>query len=147
MVFLPRAPHRCSPKCPSSPCRLRWQRLAFCVFRLLKVGPTALLILLDANRSWRDVLRRDCPSMWLQAYFVNQVPPQPDGPRLLSWCDFATTSTRHWRHMIKHGRDPMLRRMLGMKIPHNPVEFFYLQTYNYSGFVTSVVCALPLIVL
>ena len=34
--------------------------------RLLKVAPTALLILLDANRLWRDVLRHDCLSMWLQ---------------------------------------------------------------------------------
>ena len=30
MVFLPRAPHRCSPKCHSPPCRMRWPRLAFC---------------------------------------------------------------------------------------------------------------------
>ena len=37
--------------------------------RLLKVAPTALLILLDENRSWRDVLRHDCLSMWLQATF------------------------------------------------------------------------------
>ena len=58
--------------------------------RLLKVAPTALLILLDANRSWRDVVRHDCLSLWLQASFINQVLPQPDGPRLLSWCDFAT---------------------------------------------------------
>ena len=27
--------------------------------------------------------------------------PQPDGPRHLSWCDFATNSTRRWKHMIK----------------------------------------------
>ena len=69
--------------------------------RFLKVAPTALLILLDANRSWRDVLRHDCLSVWLQATFVNQVLPHPDGPMLLSWCDFATTSIRRWKHIVK----------------------------------------------
>ena len=69
--------------------------------RLLKVAPTALLILLDANRSWRDLLRHDCLSMWLQATFVSQVLPHPDGTMLLSWCDFATKSTRRWKHMVK----------------------------------------------
>ena len=69
--------------------------------RLLKVAPTALLIPLDANRSWRDVFRHDCLSMWLQASFVNQVLPHPHGSRLLSWCDFATNSTRSWKHTIK----------------------------------------------
>ena len=68
--------------------------------RLLKVAPIALLILLDANRSWRD-LRHDCLSMWLQATFVSQVLPRPDGTMLLSWCDFATNSTRRWKHMVK----------------------------------------------
>ena len=69
--------------------------------RLQEVVPIALLILLDANRSWRDVLLHDCLSMWLQASFVNQVLPHRDGPMLLSWCDFATTSTRLWKHMVK----------------------------------------------
>ena len=32
MVFLPRAPHRCSPKFPNSPCRSRWPRLALYLF-------------------------------------------------------------------------------------------------------------------
>ena len=100
-VFLPRAPHRCSPKFPSHSCRSRWPRLAFYLPRLQKVVRTALLILLDANRSWRDVLRHDCLSMWLQATFVNQVLPHLDGPMLQSWCDFAATSTRRWKHMVK----------------------------------------------
>ena len=74
-------------------------RLLF-LSRLLKVAPTALLILLYANRSWCEVLRHDCLSMWLQAPFVNQVLPQPDGPRFLAWCVFATTCTRRWKHMM-----------------------------------------------
>ena len=41
--------------------------------RLLKVASTAPLSLLDSNRSWRDVLRHDCLSMWRQATFVNHV--------------------------------------------------------------------------
>ena len=69
--------------------------------RLLKVAPSAPLILLDANRSWRDALRHDCLSMWLQATFVSQVLPHPAGPMLLSWCDFAVSSTRCWKHRAK----------------------------------------------
>ena len=52
-------------------------RLLF-LTRLLKVATTALLILLDANRSWCDVLRHGC----LSHVAANQVLPQPDGPRL-----------------------------------------------------------------
>ena len=69
--------------------------------RLLKVAPTALLILLAANRSQRDALRHDCLSMWLQATFVNQVLPHPAGPMLLSRWDSAISSTRRWKHMVK----------------------------------------------
>ena len=102
MVFLPRAPHRCSPKFLSTPLQIAMAatRLVY-LPRLLKVASSALLILLDANRSWREVLRHDCLSMWLQAIFINQVLPHTDGPMLLSWCDFAATSTRRWKHMVK----------------------------------------------
>ena len=102
MVFLPRALHRCSPKVSQPPLQIA-MALARLLYlpRLLKVAPTALLILLDANRSWRDLHHHDCLSMWLQATFVSQVLPRPDGTMLLSWCDFTTKSTRRWKHMVK----------------------------------------------
>ena len=109
--------------------------------RLLKVAAAALLILLDANRSWRDVLRHDCLSMWLQATFVNQVLPHPDGPMLLSWCDFATTSTRRWKHVIK-----AWARSWDEDAPQT-CGVLYIQMYNYIGLVMSVACPLPRIVL
>ena len=34
--------------------------------------------------------------------------------------------------------------MLGIKIPHIPAEFLYIQTYNYIVTVTSVVCPVAL---
>ena len=74
--------------------------------------------------------------MWLLS-FINQILPQPDGLRLLSWCDFDTNSTRRWK----------LIWMLWIKILHIPAEFLYIQTCYYNGLVTTVVCPLPLIVL
>ena len=57
-----------------------------------KGGPTALLILLDTNRSWRDAFRHDCLSMWLQATFVNpiNVDTHRDLDRSLTFAEITT---------------------------------------------------------
>ena len=90
--------------------------------RLLIVAPTALLILLDANRSWREMLRHDCIPVWLQATFVSETLPHPGGQMLLFWCDYATRSTRRWKHKVKAWARSHVAQAAWNDQPHPPTE-------------------------
>ena len=153
MVFLPRAPHRCSPKFPSPPLQIamaaaRLQHLP----RLLKVAPP-LPLPLPYSFSW---MRIDHGVM----FFVMIVCLSGFKRPMSTKCFHIPTARCSCLGVIspplplavgstwsKLGRDPMFRRLLGTKIPHNPAGFLYIQTYSYIGLVTSVACPSPRIVL
>ena len=90
--------------------------------RLVKVAPTALLILLDANRSWRDLLRHDClpcgfkPPVSAKFFHVPMARCLCLGV-ILRPNPLAVGST--WS---KLGLDPRSRGMRGKTMLHNPLD-------------------------